>query len=310
MPFRSKAQQRFMYATMPKTAEKWSKETPNIKKLPQHVTEEPDMHQHLDTPEYEDKIGQVFVVLKPEPESQPTDIVHQTDVFGAGQFDPHTVHGVYNEENEANLVAEAICGELQKHLGEVEKKKHTVVEKIDKHIARLQKEINQHMKEASELPEQADKSHALAEEKMETIKGLREKRKMVEASKKPVEKIEEGFFDRLAAKAKGLGSQVKTSAGNIGAIVKGDLSAIKDTKAAKSATMLKQKAKTFGKEIDDLLNDLEKLFPSETEDKLPPEFAKTYKSYLQSLEAVKKYNEYFATGNMEKAKNKAIVRNK
>lgn len=37
MPFKSKAQQRFMYATMPKTAEKWSKKTKNIKTLPKKV---------------------------------------------------------------------------------------------------------------------------------------------------------------------------------------------------------------------------------------------------------------------------------
>ena len=34
MPFKSKAQQRFMFATMPKTAKKWAKETSNIKALP------------------------------------------------------------------------------------------------------------------------------------------------------------------------------------------------------------------------------------------------------------------------------------
>lgn len=35
MPFKSKAQRRFMYATMPKTAEKWSKETPKGARLPE-----------------------------------------------------------------------------------------------------------------------------------------------------------------------------------------------------------------------------------------------------------------------------------
>ena len=34
MPFKSKAQQKYMFATMPKTAKKWAKETPNIKLLP------------------------------------------------------------------------------------------------------------------------------------------------------------------------------------------------------------------------------------------------------------------------------------
>jgi hypothetical protein len=37
MPFRSKAQQRFMFATMPDTAREWAHETKNMKKLPEHV---------------------------------------------------------------------------------------------------------------------------------------------------------------------------------------------------------------------------------------------------------------------------------
>jgi hypothetical protein len=35
MPFKSKAQQRYMYATMPKTAAKWAKKTKSIKALPE-----------------------------------------------------------------------------------------------------------------------------------------------------------------------------------------------------------------------------------------------------------------------------------
>jgi len=34
MPFKSKAQQGFMFANMPKTAKKWAKETPGMKSLP------------------------------------------------------------------------------------------------------------------------------------------------------------------------------------------------------------------------------------------------------------------------------------
>ena len=37
MPFKSKAQQGFMFANMPKTAKKWAKETPNTKSLPKKV---------------------------------------------------------------------------------------------------------------------------------------------------------------------------------------------------------------------------------------------------------------------------------
>lgn len=37
MPLKSKAQQRFMFAKKPKMAKEWAEETPDIKKLPEHV---------------------------------------------------------------------------------------------------------------------------------------------------------------------------------------------------------------------------------------------------------------------------------
>lgn len=37
MPFKSKAQQRFMFARHPKMAKRWADETPSIKKLPEKV---------------------------------------------------------------------------------------------------------------------------------------------------------------------------------------------------------------------------------------------------------------------------------
>lgn len=37
MPFKSKAQQKYMFAKMPKTAKKWAAHTPNIKSLPKRA---------------------------------------------------------------------------------------------------------------------------------------------------------------------------------------------------------------------------------------------------------------------------------
>lgn len=37
MPFKSKAQQKFMFAKHPKIAKRWAKETPNIKNLPKKL---------------------------------------------------------------------------------------------------------------------------------------------------------------------------------------------------------------------------------------------------------------------------------
>jgi len=183
MPFASKAQQRFMYATMPKTAEKWAHETPNIKKLPQHVKENNMMEENWDHPGCEDKVGKIFVVLKPTPETSPEDLVHHSHAFGMGQFNPQSVHGVYNDEDEANIVAESACNELRTNMTKMEKKKDHVMDEITKHINRLHKEVNGHMKTATEKPEEADMHHQLAERKMGRIKDLRDKHKMIKASK-------------------------------------------------------------------------------------------------------------------------------
>ena len=37
MPFKSKQQEKFMFATMPKRAKQWAKETPNQRALPKKV---------------------------------------------------------------------------------------------------------------------------------------------------------------------------------------------------------------------------------------------------------------------------------
>jgi hypothetical protein len=37
MPFKSKAQEREMFANQPKIAKRWAKITPDIKSLPEHV---------------------------------------------------------------------------------------------------------------------------------------------------------------------------------------------------------------------------------------------------------------------------------
>ena len=79
---------------------------------------------------------------------------------------------IYQEQNKAKL----------------EKKKDTIIEKISKRIHFLQKEINNHMKSANERPEESDTHHMLAEKKMGVIRNLRDKHKMIKASKKELPK--------------------------------------------------------------------------------------------------------------------------
>ena len=169
-------------------------EAPVMNQAPQmgmgSLEQEPQM-QSWDHPGCEDKRGKVFVVLKPGPQSSIEDLVHETHVFGTGQFDPNSVHGLYADKNEANLVAEAAHADLHKHLRGVEKKKDRVLDEIVKNINKLQKAVNGHMNEASEKPEEADMHHELAQRKMNVIKGLRDKHKAVKASKKELPKQEE-----------------------------------------------------------------------------------------------------------------------
>lgn len=199
MPFKSQAQQRAAFGghlgpEMQKKAPEWAHETPNIKKLPQHVKEDspieeaPVLEHQWAHPGCEDTIGDIYVVLKPNNDSSAQDLVHQTHAFGMGQFDPHSVHGVYGDEGEAQLVAEGAVKDLHKHLTTVEKKKDMALSKIAKHVKKLQSEINGHMKDASARPEEADMHHQLAEKKMATIKGLRDKHKVISASKKELPK--------------------------------------------------------------------------------------------------------------------------
>lgn len=147
------------------------------------VMEEPVINDYVH-PGCDDQIGDVHVVLKPGPESKIEDILHKTHAFGVQQFDPQTVYGIYSDEGEANLVGEGAIKELYKHLTKMEKKKDTVIEKIGKRIHFLQKEINNHMKSANERPEEADAHHVLAQRKMDSIRELRNKHKVVKESKK------------------------------------------------------------------------------------------------------------------------------
>ena len=257
-------------------------------------TEETHMMEH-EHPGCEDKVGQICVVLRPSPESSPEDLVHPTHAFGMGQFDPSTIHGIYNDEKEANLVAEAICSELQQHLAEVEEKKTMVTEKIDKAIKDLQKEVNRCMDEGRD-------GEAL--QILERIAMLREKHKMVEASKKPLEekesdskkKVDEGVFDRIKAQVKGSAAAGATHVKNVGNWITGKEK--QDPTTARNMAMLRQKAKTLDKELVDVMNDISKLFPAGTMTGVPAEFKSLLYNYLITLEKVKKINASFITGNV------------
>ena len=136
-------------------------------------------HEH---PGCEDNIGDIFVVLKPTPEDTPQKLVHSTNVFGMGQYDPSSIHGIYNNEEEANIVAEAACNELYKTMKALEEKKHTVINRLDKTIREFQKRVNRCMEAGDD---------GKAQHYLQKISELRNQHKVVEASRKEIEKPEE-----------------------------------------------------------------------------------------------------------------------
>lgn len=145
----------------------------------QQMSQQMPSYEH---PGCEDTVGDIFVVMKPGPGDTPDKLVQPTHTFGMQQFDPTQVHGVYNDQEEANMVAESACNELYKHMKEVEDKKHSITEKIGGMIRKMQKEVNRCMERGDERT---------AQMMLEKISGLRERHKMVEASKQEVKPLEE-----------------------------------------------------------------------------------------------------------------------
>jgi len=101
--------------------------------------------------------------------------------------------------------------------------------------------------------------------------------------------VTEGFLDRMKASVKGAVAGVGQAAKNIGSAVKGDSSQFKSVSNTANMAKLGQKVKTFGKEIDDVINDINKLFPKEKLDK-DPELKGKIEKYLATLNQTKTLN--------------------
>lgn len=82
MPFKSQAQRRWMYATHPEMAKKWSAHTPKGKKLPQHV----------EAFDLGDEAGRLEIERKPAPGGRFTSYGHM-EGLGDGHGDAGPVWG-------------------------------------------------------------------------------------------------------------------------------------------------------------------------------------------------------------------------
>ncbi len=191
MPFKSRAQAGAAFGghlgpEMKKKAHKWAKETPNMEKLPQHVKEAQLKEAALANNVY------FWMVVNPESAgANPEDLVYPGDEQGKQGMDPFTfgrivlgglqpsqVHGFYLSKEEALNAANQKVQEVNQAAKTLEEKKGMVTEKIEKVIKELQKEVNRCMEEGNDQE---------AQMYLEKITALREKHRMVEASKKPIE---------------------------------------------------------------------------------------------------------------------------
>jgi hypothetical protein len=111
-----------------------------------------------------------------------------------------------------------------------------------------------------------------------------------------VDKVSEGFLDRLKAQTKGAGAFVGTGLGNVGRSFMGK--DLKNPKLEAGMAKLGQKAKTLEKELADVANDINKLFPQTSLNKAPKEIQQTIDAYKKLLNQTSQANTAIASGKV------------
>jgi hypothetical protein len=186
------------------------------------------------------------------------------------------------KEPAIDAFVDTVTGE-KPHMGEPEPPMmEGEVTKIDKLAAKIAKALKN--PENKETPDQNNIKQARKAMNNGDLE-------MAEKLLKPY--LEEGFFDRIKAGVKGAAAGVGQAAKNIGAAVKGDPSQFKNVSNTANMAKLGQKVKTFEKEINDVINDINKLFPKEKLDK-DPNFKATIDKYMSVLNQAKTLNSTIA----------------
>lgn len=111
-----------------------------------------------------------------------------------------------------------------------------------------------------------------------------------------VDKVSEGFLDRLKAQAQGAGAFVGTGLGNLGRSFMGK--DLKNPKLEAGMAKLGQKAKTLEKELTDVVNDINKLFPQTSLSNAPKELQQTIDAYKRLLNQTSQANSAIAAGKV------------
>jgi hypothetical protein len=107
--------------------------------------------------------------------------------------------------------------------------------------------------------------------------------------------LDEGFLDRVKANVKGTVATVGQAAKNVGAAVSGNLDQVKSVTMSKGLAKLGQKTKTLGKELDDVINDIDKLFSPK--DLQNPQLRDLLDKYVSNLKQTKQFSQSLASGN-------------
>ncbi len=191
MPFKSKAQQGYMFKNMPKIALKWAKHTPDMKNLPQHVEGEVLNERKKNDVEF-------YTVLMPEDHtSKVSDLVkHHTPIdfcnaVNNGEFTMNEIEGFYMDQAEATAAAQNFVKGLYETAKGLEEKKEKVATALQKKIDKMHKEAQAAMNLARKEPENADAHRSHSQALLEKIKAWEMKHKSVSSAKKELQPLEE-----------------------------------------------------------------------------------------------------------------------
>lgn len=204
MPFKSKAQQRYMFKNEPKIALKWAKHTPDMENLPQHVQETADVLK-----ERVKNIVEFYTVLMPEDHTtKVSDLVHHhtpidfCEAINNGTCTYNEIEGFYMDEAEAMTAAQNIVKGLYESARGLEEKKEVVAKKLEKKIDQLDKQAQKHLKLAKQEPENKEKHRSLAKALLSQVEELEAKLKTVSTSKKELQPLEEFEVPKKSKKTK------------------------------------------------------------------------------------------------------------
>jgi hypothetical protein len=116
----------------------------------------------------------------------------------------------------------------------------------------------------------------------------------------PLNDLNEGFFDRVKANVKGSMAGASQIGKNLKAAFKGDSTQFKNVADTAALSKLSSKTGTLEKEIDDVINDINKLFPS---DKLKnnPNLKDKIQSYISVLNSTKTKARDLASTDLSKS---------